>query len=122
MDRLSCLNIRLRLNRCLKTAVRFQWVMLAGERLDPFEVLPVGRANKCHRVSCCTCPSRSPNAVDIVFSILRNVIVDDMRNAVDINSTRSDVGRDKNSVTSLLESIESSLALSLSPVRMKCGG
>ena len=67
--------------------------------------------NEGYRIACCTCPSRATDPVDVILGILWNVIVDDMRDAIDVNPAGSDIRGNQHPVVPQLEPIESPLAL-----------
>lgn len=56
------------------------------------------------------------NAVDIVLVLVGEVVVDDVGDAGDIDSTGGDIGADKNAQFALFKLIEGALALVLSSV------
>ena len=56
------------------------------------------------------------DAVDVVLVLVGKVVVDDVGDAGDIDSTGGDIGADKNAELALLELIEGALALVLSSV------
>ena len=60
--------------------------------------------------------------MDVVFRVLRDVVIDHMRYAADIDPPGGDVGRYKNPEFPLLESFEGFLPLGLCPVRVDGGG
>ena len=45
----------------------------------------------------------SANAVDIIFRVFRDAVVDDVGDAGDVNATSGDVGGDENIVTAVLK-------------------
>src|SRR5260370_5871856 len=66
--------------------------------------------------------SSSPNAVDKLLGHFRQVVVDDMRDVLHVNSARSQVGRHQHAEASLLEACEGRGALRLRAVAMNHGG
>src|SRR5450432_1676138 len=62
------------------------------------------------------------NTVNEAFGNFRQVIIDDVGNVFDVDSAGSDVGRDQNAKTSLLEARKSGNALGLRAVTMNHGG
>ena len=74
------------------------------------------------RLACEPCTSRTSYAVDIVFVILREVIVKDHVDTVYVNTSRGDVGRDENSGSAVLEAVHDLSALSLLHITVEPGG
>ena len=56
------------------------------------------------------------DAVDVILGLLREVVVDDVRDAVDVDAARGDVGRDQHRALARLEAFEREQPLALSPV------
>lgn len=56
------------------------------------EILPI---DKCHRYSCAASASGSPNAMQVGLVIVRNRVIDDVRDIVDIDTSGRDVGRNE---------------------------
>jgi len=67
-------------------------------------------------------PSGSPDAVNEIFRHFREIVVDDMRDVLHVNSARSQVGRHQHAEASLLEPCEGRGALRLRAVAMNHGG
>jgi len=65
--------------------------------------------------------SRAANAMDIGVGGIWHVIVDDVRDAVDIQATGGDVSGDHDAEVAGLESVQSLLALSLGAVAVQAG-
>ena len=67
------------------------------------------------------CRSRSCGTADpvyVAFCVIRQFVVDDMRNTFDVDSTRHDVRSDENRHTSLIERSKAALAVVLTFVGM----
>ena len=64
--------------------------------------------------------SRAPDAVNIGFGHMRQVVIDDMADAVDIDPARRDVGRNQRCDLARLEPGERALALNLRLVAVDC--
>ena len=56
--------------------------------------------------------------MDIIFRMLRDVVIDDVAHAGDIDAARGDIGRHHDLVFAALESFERLDPLALRPVRM----
>src|SRR4051812_19180499 len=81
----------------------------------------VGRHER-KRVAFLRGPPSSSNAVNVILRLLRHVIVDDVRDAGDVETALRDVRRDKHAHFSALEVLERARTLRLSLVRMhRCG-
>ena len=59
------------------------------------------------------CPA---NAMDVVLGMLRHVVVDDMADVGNVQSTRGDVGGDQNLIFSIPEAVERAFPLGLGSV------
>ncbi len=55
------------------------------------------------RLALGACPRGPPDPVDIVFPVLGKVVVDDMRNALDMEAAACDIGRHHDRQRSFLE-------------------
>jgi hypothetical protein len=57
--------------------------------------------------------------VNVGVKILRHVVVHDVRNALYVDTTGGDIGRDEDSVTPILKAVQRVLSLPLRKVSMK---
>ena len=64
----------------------------------------------------------APDAVDIGLGDLRQLEIDDVGHAVDVDTARSDVGRNHHAGFAVAEGGERPLALTLALVAVNCGG
>ena len=64
-------------------------------------------------LACEPCTSRTSDAVDIVFVILRQVIVKDHVDTAYVNTSRGDVGGNENGSSAVLEAVHDLSTLSL---------
>ncbi len=53
------------------------------------------------------------NAVDVGIGFVREIVVKDVRDVVDIDAARCDIGSDENSATTAFEGVKCALALEL---------
>ena len=53
--------------------------------------------------------ARSTNSMDVVLGLHRQVIIDDMRNVIDIDATGSNISGDQDSRPSIAETVQGSL-------------
>jgi len=67
----------------------------AGESLQGAERVLILAHDKTDGVPDSLGASRAPDAVDIVLMVRREVVIDDMRDAIDIDSPGGDIGGDK---------------------------
>ena len=103
----------------------FQFLACDPASQEPFELLETvgilvrhetdGIANR-------LCASGPPNAMHVIFGLRREVEVDDVRDAVDVNAARSNVGGDQHAHLTGLESLECGQPLALRAIRMQRGG
>ncbi len=63
--------------------------------------------------------SGSPDAVDVIFGMLRHVVIDDVTDAGDVEPARGDVGCDHDFVLARLESFERFDSFALGAIGMK---
>ena len=61
------------------------------------------------------------DAVDVVFELVREVEVEDVGDAVDVDAARGDVGRDKHANLTILEGLQGALTLTLRTVGVDGG-
>jgi len=91
---------------------------LAGESLYPLEKRLILPGYKRDRITVGTRPARPPDPVNIVFRLMGNVIVYDMRDPADIQTAGGNVCRDENSDVATLECLQRALALALRAIGM----
>jgi len=80
--------------------------IVADKLLDGVQRVDIVFTGKGKCLSLGADPGGSPDAVDVVFGILRKIKVDDVGNAVDVESSACHVGRDKDREISIAELIE----------------
>ena len=93
-----------------------------GSTHDAFESsdhVIVFRCDERERVACALCASSAPDAMDVGVGSVGHVEVEDVRDAVDIETTRRDVGGDHDREMSALETAEGLLALSLCTIAVQ---
>ena len=64
---------------------------------------------------------RAADAVHVVLGVARDVVVDDVRDALDVDAAGDDVGRDEHLDSPVLEALERVLALRLGAVAVDRG-
>src|SRR5437588_11575880 len=60
-----------------------------------------------------------PNAMDVIFRVFRDIVIDDVTDAGDVESPRGNIGRDHHFVFSALESFERLDPFALGAIRMQ---
>ena len=68
----------------------------AGEALDATRVAHVFFSDERERITTGLRAARAADAVHVIFGVFWDIVVDHMRDARDVQTTRSDVGRDEN--------------------------
>src|SRR5262249_13221960 len=66
------------------------WQLEADVALDRFQPLDVLLAREADRVSRRPGPRRPPDAMDVVFGVERQIVVDDVGHALDVEAARGD--------------------------------
>ena len=74
------------------------------------------------RLAGCAGAGGAADAVDVVFGRHGEVVIDNQRNAFDIEAARGDVGSNQDVVASLLEHFDGAQAVSLVNVAVDAGG
>ena len=91
---------------------------------DAFErsnhVLIFGR-DQCERVACALSAPRATDAVDVGIGSVWHIEVDHMRNTVNIQTTRRNVGGDHDAEVTCLEAVQGLFALSLCAIAVQAG-
>ncbi len=59
---------------------------------------------------------RPTDTVDVIFQLVRKVEIDDVRDAVDVDTARGDVGRNQDPDFAVLESLQGTLTLALGAI------
>jgi hypothetical protein len=93
----------------------------SDEPLQSSQRIPVFRGDKTDRISNRLRAARAPDAVHIVFRVHGEVVVDDMRDAVDVDTPGSDVGSHQDSDFALFEVTQGAQPLALGAVRVQRG-
>src|SRR6266705_3652357 len=86
------------------------------EPLDRGDVLLLLGAHERERIADRVDATRPADAVHVILARVRYVIVDHVRNPLDVDAARGDVGRDENLDPPALQVVERALALALAPV------
>ena len=95
--------------------------MPASDPLDIAQELTLLAVAERNRLSAGTGARRPADTVDVAFRHIRQVEINDVRDAVDIDSARRDIGRHQNANGAVLESLESPLASALRFVSVNGG-
>jgi hypothetical protein len=66
--------------------------------------------------------TRSSDSVDIVGGTLRDVVINDKFNFLDVNASCGDIGRNQDSILARLESAQSRESLIEGPIGMELSG
>ena len=78
-------------------------------------------SDQCERVTRTMCAPRPSDAMDVGIGSVGHVVVDDVRDAFNIEAARRDVGSDHDVEVSLFETVQSLLALSLRAIAVQAG-
>ena len=89
---------------------------------EPADHIRILRCDERERVACAFGASRAPDAMDVRIGSVGHVVVDDVRDAVNIETARRDVGGDHDLEVSRFESLQSLFALSLCAVAVQARG
>ena len=89
-----------------------------GQLLDRSEHRDLLEVAKGQRSAGCPGASGPADSVDVAFGIVWQLVVDDMRDSIDIDSSRDDVGRHEDLDHAAIERRECALASALALVRM----
>lgn len=98
--------------------IRDDWDFFVNEFFDISEILPILCITESERYSTCSCSTSSTDSVNIGLRDIRNIIVDDMCQEIDIDATSRDISRDKYSGLSVFEIRERSLSSILGFISM----
>jgi hypothetical protein len=90
----------------------------AGQFLDIAEVFPLVGRTECNRDAARASSCRAADSMHVALRNVRQLVVDDMRDLVDVDAARGDIGRDQNARESLAEAVERGLTLTLALVAM----
>ena len=80
--------------------------LLSGQFLDRRHRLGILRGRQCDRNPGHSCATGAADPVDIIVGLPRHVEIDDMTDALDVESARRDVRSDQNADLVLLEAVE----------------
>ena len=94
---------------------------LLGDALDDAQHVPLARAHEQDRVAAAAGAAGAADAMDVGLGVVRNVVVDDVRDALDVEAARGDVGRDQDVDLAVLEPRDGLLALALLHVAVQRG-
>ncbi len=89
---------------------------LLQHMLDGLELLALVRGAERNRDAVRPRPRRAANAVDVAFRLVRQFVVEDVRDARDINAARGDIGGDQHLELARAEALQGPLALALAAV------
>ena len=95
--------------------------LLVDEAFDRLGEIEFIGGEESKSVAFCFGAAGPADAVDVVFSILRDPVVDDMRDAGDVDAAGGDIGGDENFVDAILESLEGFHAIRLADVGVHDG-
>src|SRR3972149_5262762 len=95
---------------------------LADEFFDSAHHIAVFACDKRYRITCCPGSCGPADPMEVILGIPRYVIINDMRNAVDINAAGGDVRRHEHAVFPLSEPLKSLHPLRLRPIGVNCRG
>ena len=96
-------------------------IALAEERLDLAEERPLVDADERDRVAGRSGPARPADPVDVVLGDHRQLVVDDVRQLLDVEAARGDLGRDEDRGAAGLEVVERPDPLALALVAVDRG-
>src|SRR5688500_13353064 len=94
----------------------------AEKALEPPQMILIIPRHKADRIADRLRPAGAADAMHVLLRLRREVVVDAVRDAIDINAARCDVRGDQHSNLTRLESLQRSQALALCAIGMQCGG
>ena len=94
---------------------------MSHDALKAADHVIVFRGDQGERVTGALGASSAADTVDVGVGSIGHIVVDDVRDAVDIQAAGGDVGGDHNAEVSGLEAVQSLLTLSLSAVAVQAG-
>ncbi len=114
--------LRLRLRIGLETVDDLAWNRTLDQPLDVAKECVLVDANERDRLAARARTAGAADAVDVVLGNVRHVVVDDVRQRLDIDAARRDVGRDQHGDVAVLEVGERARAGALALVAMNRDG
>src|SRR5690606_24917175 len=96
--------------------------LLAGGALDHLDQAALARRDEADGVARTPGAAGAADAVDVGLGIRRDVVVDDVRHALDVEAAGGDVGGDEDVELSRLQLVDRLLALGLGDVAVDGGG
>ena len=94
---------------------------LAHNALELADHVPVFVGDQCEGVAGALGASRAPDAMDVSIRSVGHIIIDDVGDAVDVETTRRNIGGDHDREVSCFEAVQGMLALPLSAVPVQAG-
>src|SRR5439155_21850679 len=93
-----------------------------GERaLDERDIAALGAGAERGRGTARSRAARAPDAVDEVLRRLRQIVVDDVRDAFHVDAARGHVGGDEHAIVAVLEALERLYSLALTAIAVDGG-
>src|ERR1700722_8388808 len=90
--------------------------------LDDAQHVALARRDEQDCFACPTCATGPSDAMDVGLRVIGDIVIDDVRDAIDIDAARGDVRRDDYVELPVLQLCNGSLALCLGDITVKLGG
>ena len=107
--------------RVIKAGQLAAMQMLADDLLKATKLTEIFAGDESDRDAGGKRASRPTDTVDVIFQLVREVEIDDVRDAVDVDATRGDVSRDQDPDFAVLESLQGTLTLALGAIGVDGG-
>ena len=95
--------------------------VLTDDALEAAEFAEVLAGDEGDRGTSCERAASTADTVDVIFELVREVEIDDVRDAVDVDAARGDVSRDQDPDFAVLESLQGTLTLALGAIGVDGG-
>ncbi len=95
---------------------------LTRRLLDGLEQMTLTRSDEQQRVTLTTGAAGTTDAVNVRLRVMRDVVVDDVGDSIDVEASSGNVGRDKDVEGAVLELTDGPLTLCLDDVAVDRGG
>src|SRR5947207_12847860 len=105
--------------RIVKACDFYTGDLLTDKALDGGDFLHILTGHDGKRIAHALGPSRTPDAMDIVFRMMRHIEVDHMTDLFHVNAACGDVGRYHHLIATVAKAIQGALTFTLSPVGVK---
>ena len=87
--------------------------VLTDDALEAAEFAEVLAGDEGDRGTSCERAASTADTVDVIFELVREVEIEDVRDTVDVDTARGDIGRDEDPDFAVLKGLQGALALAL---------